>query len=97
MSSMFDKKLQEEKERNQEVCLWLSFSGNDGFKGVIITKTLGLSHAIKKTHEMGINPNGQLMSSVIDPSTIKPEDFDKLMNAEYLIKNGYGESTRTKH
>ena len=89
MNNVFNEKLKEELERNEEVCLWMSFSDNDGFKGVIVTKAFGLSHAIQKTHEMGINPSGEIMSDVIEADTVNPEDFDRLLSKVELIEAGY--------
>jgi hypothetical protein len=89
MNENFNKKLREEKNRNQEICLWMSFSSRSGFKGVIITKALGFAHAIQKTHALGINPGGEVQPCPTDPNDYKPEDFDRLLTKEYLIEADY--------
>lgn len=86
--------INEELEDNLERCLWMSFCDTDKpsgeqFLGVIITKTLGIAHAVQKTHALGINPGGQILSYEIDPNEIKPEDFNKLLRREDLEKAGY--------
>lgn len=59
------------------------------FLGVVITKCLGMAHAINKTHKLGINPSGEIMSQEIDPSRIKDCDFDKLLSEKDLTEKGY--------
>lgn len=87
---IFDKKLQEEIKRNEEICLWLSFCDVKGkLLGVIITKTLGISHAIIRTHELGINPGGQIKACEIDQTFVNEGDFDRLLSKVETIKAGY--------
>lgn len=47
--------------------VWMSFSNpdmpaGDRFLGIIITKAYGLVDAMCKTHELGINPGGEIQS-----------------------------------
>ena len=79
---------------NVEVCLWMSFYDTDRppgqqFNGVIISRTCGLAHAIKKTWETGINPGGQIHAYTIDAEAIAPKHFDRLLTKHELIKFGY--------
>jgi len=90
----FKEKLETEKEENAMKCMWLSFCDTDKpegeqFLGVIIINCLGLSHAILETHEMGINPNGEIMSSVVNMADYKLEHFNKLLSKADLIEYGY--------
>jgi len=85
-----------ERQNNIERIMWLSFCDPDKpagsrFLGVIVTKALGLSDAILKTHALGINPSGEIMSYVMDEYEIKPEHFDQLLTADQLIKYGYAD------
>lgn len=81
--------LQEEVQRNQEVCLWMSFSDSSGFLGVVVTNALGIIHATNKTHEMSINPGGKIKTVEIDPDNINPKHFDRLLSKTDLIEAGY--------
>ena len=92
----FDDLLKIERQVNVMRVMWLSFCDPDKpkgsqFLGVIVIRALGLSDAILKTHSMGINPNGQIMSYVMDDDEIKPEHFNQLLSAEQLIKYGYAD------
>lgn len=82
--------LKEEKEKNIETIWWLSFSDPDlskgsRFLGVIITKALGFTHAMHKTHDMNINPGGEIQAS--EMNFTKEIIFDKLLSKDDLIKN----------
>lgn len=81
--------MHEEAERNETVCLWMSFSDDDGFRGVVITETLGLSHAVEKTHMLGINPGGQIRALEVEPSLVDRSDFNRLLTKTELIAAGY--------
>lgn len=88
--------LNKELEESIEKYLWMSFCDTDKpsgeqFLGVIITKTLGIGHAMQKTHELGINPGGQIASWEWEDAfkVINPEDFDRLLSKEELEEAGY--------
>ena len=90
----FAERLLEEKNNQDEVCLWMSFC-NPGkpkgqqFTGVIVTKTIGLAHAVKKLWALGINPGGEIFSYETDGSDIQPEHFDRLLTKDDLVAAGY--------
>ncbi len=93
-SKLFNEKLSQEINDNKQVCLWMSFCDTDKpkdsqFLGVIITKALGLAHAVDKTHAMGINPGGEIKSCEIEANEIKPEHFDRLLSKQDLKDVGY--------
>lgn len=74
--------------------MWLSFvderrEEGDRFLGVIITKTLGMTHAIRKTHELGINPGGEVLAFELEECSIADEHFDILLSEEDLKETGY--------
>lgn len=90
----FNEILKDEAKKNKEICLWMSFRDTkkpkgSRFLGVIIIKTLGLSHAIKKTHELGINPNGDIRSCEVNPSAYEKKHFDVLLSESDLRRFGY--------
>lgn len=92
----FDDLLRIERLNNVERVMWLSFCDNakpkgKRFLGVIVINALGLSDAILKTHAMGINPCGEVVSFVMGDEEIKPEHFNKLLSAKQLIKYGYAD------
>ncbi len=97
----FDDILAIEEGVNIPKYLWLSFCDPDKpkgsqFLGVIITSALGLSHAIEKTHTLGINPGGEILSFEVDENDIRPEHFDKLLTGDEIIKYGYGNKMEQK-
>lgn len=90
----FNKRLKKEFIENVEKCLWMSFCDSEKpkgtqFLGVIITNTLGITHAIDKTHTLGINPGGEVMSHEISSHNINPMHFDKLLSSKNLKEYGY--------
>ena len=87
-------KLAEEYADNEEVCMWMSFADPDKpkgeqFLGVIVTRCLGPTDAMAKTHRLGINPGGEIQFSRVDPDDIAPEHFDVLLSEEDLRKADY--------
>lgn len=85
----FDKKIQEEIARDEQTHLWMSFVGDSGFLGVIVTKALGPSHAIKQTHSMGINPGGEVQIVGINHDFVNTCDMNRLMSKLEITAKGY--------
>ena len=90
---LLQEKLAEEVD-NPDVCLWMSFCDPDKpkgtqFLGVIVVMAKGPAHALVKTHALGINPGGEIMTYQTNPDDIKPADFDRLLTKDYLISVGY--------
>lgn len=90
---LFDARLCEEADCD-DVCLWISFCDiekpkGQQFIGVVITMSKGIAHAIDKTHMLGINPGGEVMSYETDSADIAPEHFDKLLTKGDLVAAGY--------
>ena len=86
-------------KKKRAACLWMSFCDpsrqtDNRFLRVIITKTLGLAHAVDETHAMGINPCGEILSYEIDPSDVAPELFDRLLSKPDIRDAGYIQGTR---
>jgi hypothetical protein len=84
-------RLAEEVKAGKYEYWWLSFAAEDGFRGVIITEALGLSHALKKTHRLGINPGGEVRALPIpsgaDRKFLDKKHHDKLLSREYMSAN----------
>ena len=84
-------RLSEEVEAGKSELWWLSFAAEDGFRGVIITEALGLSHALQKTHRLGINPGGQVQALPVpcdaDRKFLDKKHHDKLLSREYMSAN----------
>ncbi len=99
----FDEAL--EKEADQEpLYFWLSFVDPDKpkgqqFIGVIITRAKGMAHAIQKTHDLGINPGGEVlcveteetptdyMDRLLTPSILKSLSIDTITTGEICDSN----------
>jgi hypothetical protein len=84
-------RLLEESTANKESIWWMSFCDTDKkpgsqFVGVVITKALGLAHALKKTHELKINPGGEVQSCMVE--SIDEKHFDKLLGKPELKERG---------
>ena len=62
---------------------YLSFVGDDGFRGALWTRAVGPMSAIKRSHVLGINPGGEVMIAEIPANSgsleLPPADqYDKL-------------------
>lgn len=76
--------------------IWMSFSDPDmpageRFIGVIITKAYGLTDAMFKTHELHINPGGEIQSMICSLEYGKRFDgnTDRLIRKAELLKLDY--------
>jgi hypothetical protein len=75
--------------------IWMSFCDpnkpkGQQFLGVIITQSLGLTHAIKETHERGINPGGEIQSYIFPPGLLVDVKYlNRLMQKEELEAAGF--------
>ena len=86
--------LASEAVRGIESTYWLSFCDPkkpDGqqFLGVIITKALGLTHALANTKLMGINPGGEVLAFEVPKDKLNADDYDRLFSKNDLIKRGF--------
>jgi hypothetical protein len=52
-------KLLAEEATEPESWWWLSFAGEKGFLGAVLTRAHGFISAVQKTHDLGINPGGE--------------------------------------
>jgi hypothetical protein len=84
-----------EKLLGVESFIWMSFCDlakpkGEQFLGVVITKTLGPTHALKKTWKLGINPGGEIQFVVI-PSDAKIDEkyLDRLLQKPELEEAGF--------
>lgn len=88
-------RLKDELIAGDEYVFWMSFADPDKpkgeqFLGVIITRALGAAHAMVKTHQLGINPGGEIYCIALeDASDIRPEHFDRLLKTNELVEAGY--------
>lgn len=53
-------KLLTEEANQPEGWWWLSFADDDGFLGAVLTQAKGFINAVQKTHDLGINPGGEV-------------------------------------
>ena len=83
-----------EVKENKKSILWLSFYDStkehgERFLGVILTETLGLTHAIMKIHDLGISPGGEVSAFEMNDQPVKKEHFDMLLTLDDLFRFGY--------
>lgn len=83
--------LSKEIAAGKERYLWMSFADptkpkGQQFLGVIITKAMGPTDAMLKTHELGINPGGEIkMWEITEPNQ---KFVDRLMQKKELESEG---------
>jgi hypothetical protein len=87
-----EEKLLEELATGEIKLWWLSFADETGFKGVVILKALGMAHAIKRSHQLGINPGGEVMGYTGDFEDIPEALHNRLLNKADLA--GFVVSTK---
>jgi len=81
--------LAQEKLDNKEAYWWMSFAYN-GFRGVVITKSLGHAHALDRSHRLGVNPGGEVRSTTIpinEDTAIYEKYLDRLLSKKDLLEN----------
>lgn len=91
--------LAKELEANQRGVWWMSFCDmskpqGQQWLGVIVVEELGPMHAVNKTHELGINPGGDIAFARVQPGVVKPEHMDRLLSRAELREFGYIEDRR---
>ncbi|MET0410396.1 MAG: hypothetical protein ABW217_03830 [Polyangiaceae bacterium] len=71
---------------------WLSFVGEEGFRGVAIVDAPTFFEAVMKSHALGINPGGELQGYPCpDASLVPAEHIDRLLSlAELRAHKPYG-------
>lgn len=94
MKSMCDhhrKRHEQEKAENVMKCFFMSFVNPDKPEGqralgVCIVDALGVSHAMQKTWDLGINPSGEIKSYEVPISEFKQEHKNRFLTHELLIE-----------
>ena len=79
-----DKLLLEESQQ-PERWWWLSFAGEKGFLGGILTRAQGFASAITKTHLLGINPGGECQGAEIPDEVIESSPYGHANFADRLL------------
>lgn len=75
---------------------WLSFSGDDGFRGVCIVQAGGLVEAAATAARLDCNPGGDVLGMPLDERTIPGEYLrERLLSTEDLEQYGLGEGPFT--
>lgn len=68
---------------------YLSFAGEEGWRGCAHIKAPSADAAITESWRLGINPGGEVLAWEIDPSiAVSEEWFNRLMNRAELEKIG---------
>lgn len=66
-----------------ETLFYLSFVGDEGFRGAVVTRANGPTTALMKVHRLGINPGGQVLTIELPADHRVSEDaLDRLLNTE---------------
>lgn len=60
------------EERNPVGWWWLSFAGDDGFRGLVIVAAPGLIHAVQVSRALGINPGGEVQGVLLPDDAGEP-------------------------
>jgi len=73
--------------------LWMSFVDYDKpkgerFLGVVIINSLGPTHAMRETHQLGINPGGTIQFTEFESHKFAEEDFNILLSKKMLLERG---------
>jgi hypothetical protein len=77
-----------EEGKHPEWTWFLSFAGEEGFRGAVITRARGMTLAIRRANEMGINPGGEVLSFSVpagEESCIPADMYDRLLRREELL------------
>jgi len=76
------------EEAHQPEALWyLSFAAEEGFRGVVIVRARGMTFALMRAKELGINPGGQVLSFAVpleNEALIPADMYDRLLGREEL-------------
>lgn len=63
-----------EEQRQPLVWWWLSFAGEEGFRGACIVRARGFLGAVQRAHALEINPGGEVRSTEIPGWTPTDEE-----------------------
>lgn len=69
--------LAHERLENAERLWWLSFADADGFRGVVIVRAHGLISAVRLTHQLGVNPGGEVAGSWVDERALERYELNR--------------------
>jgi hypothetical protein len=78
-------KLLKEEAQEPESWWWLSFAGEAGFLGAILTRARGFITAVQKTHELGINPGGEVKGVQIPDEIMTQAPIDHTQFADQIL------------
>ena len=76
------------EERQQPLQpFYLSFAGEEGFRGGVIVEACGIAHAVVLCNSLGINPHGQVLGVPI-PEKGRPQAkwFNRLLSKTELCE-----------
>jgi hypothetical protein len=54
---------------------WLSFAGDEGFRGVALVEGETMVDAVKEAHRLRINPGGEVMGVAAPPHLFVPHEW----------------------
>ena len=77
--------LLDEEKKHPERLMYLSFAGEEGWRGAVIIKARGMGHAVLECHLRGINPHGQVMGIDIpeeEAARVAEADTNRLLSLE---------------
>lgn len=77
------------EEAGKPVRYWYLSFADAGFKGAIIVRARGFTSAVHLTHDLGINPGGQVQGYEIPPDLeqkIPPDSVNRLLSKDELEK-----------
>ena len=83
-----------EERKQPEHWLYLSFANASGFLGGVVLWTHGVTHALRRCRELGINPGGEVLSIRILDGKIPPTEFCEKLLTQEEIEAAFGECVR---
>lgn len=88
----FDARVEEllrEESTKEPQWWWLSFADNRGWLGGICVFASGITSAVLRTHQLGINPGGECRATPLPPGTVPSEDWqERLLSRADLDADG---------
>ena len=63
------------------VTWWLSFAGEEGFRGVLLVEARGLAHALLLANRAQVNPHGEVRGYALPPDVVEAAGMGDTLRA----------------
>jgi hypothetical protein len=85
------------EEQKKPIGWWYTSFANGVFLGGCIVEAQGPATAIKRAHELGINPGGETMTWEIVPEHVPPAVYRNRLLNKTLVDEAFPALTGVKH